>query len=115
MRDYETFGKEQKKKTEPLVLELEKVRKPDTKGKGEYTKRQEKRDIKRWEVVKAQEKAQETAKLDTMSGVEPDDPVPEATDQNANLVKSEASKTVCTASSADVPPPNVEPQLLIRL
>jgi len=108
LRDYETFGKEQKGKSEPVVLEAEKVRKPDTKNKGEYTKRQENRDIKRWEVIKAQEKAQETAKLDTMSDVEPDDPIPVTTDQNANVVKSKASKTVCTALSADVPLLNVE-------
>jgi len=57
LKEYETFGKERKKKTQPLVLEFEKIRKPDIKGK-EYTKRQEKRDIKHWEVVKAQEKAQ---------------------------------------------------------
>jgi len=57
LRDYEKFGKEQKEKTEPTVLEAEKARKPNTKNKGEYTKRQENRDIKRWEAIKAEERA----------------------------------------------------------
>ena len=100
------------RKRQPLVLGFETIRKPDIKGKGEYTQKQEKRDLKRWEVVKAQKEAQETAKFHTMSDVEPDDPVPEVTDQNANLVKSEASKVECTALSADVPPPNVEPPIV---
>jgi len=44
-----------------------------------------------------------------MSDVEPDDPVPVTTDQNANVVQSKTNKTVCTVPSADVPPPNIEP------
>jgi len=46
LEEYEIFGKERRKKTKPVVLGFEKIRKPDTKGK-EYTKRQEMKDIKR--------------------------------------------------------------------
>ena len=103
LQDYETFGKEQKKKTKPVVLEFEKLRKPDAKGK-QYTKRQEKKDIQLGDAIDAQQKAQNIAKFDTMSDVEPDNLVSKTTDHNANVVKSEASKATCTALDADVPP-----------
>jgi len=85
LEEYELFGKERRKKTKPVVLGFEKIRNPDTKGK-EYTKRQERKDIKRGDAIDAQQRAQETAKLDTISNVEPDDPVPETTDHNDNVV-----------------------------
>ena len=47
-----------------------------------------------------------------MSDVEPDDPVPQTTDHNGNVVKSKASKAVCTAPSADVPPSIVAPPVV---
>ena len=47
-----------------------------------------------------------------MNDVEPDDPVPQITDHNGNMVKSKTSKAVCTALSADVPPSIVEPPIV---
>ena len=50
------------------------------------------RELKRLEVLEADRKAREAKGVDTMSDVEPDDPVPITVDQNANVVKSKASK-----------------------
>ena len=110
LNEFETFGKEQKKKkAEALILKSETWRKPCAKNSGEYDEKKEARKLKHLEALEADIKAREAKGGVTMSDVEPDDPVPVTTDQNANVVKNKASKTVCTVLSAGVPPPVVEP------
>jgi len=103
LKEYETFGKEQKDMKQTIVLQAEKWRKPDAKQKGEYDEKKAALELKRLDALEAEKRAREAGRADTVSDVEPDDPVPTTIDENANVVKDDEEKIALDALGIDDP------------
>jgi len=104
LKSHESFTKGQEKMKQATILNAEKWRKSHAKSYGEYDEKKAAAELQRLDALDARKRAKEMEKVDTMSDVEPDDPVPVTIDENANAVKDDEGKIVSAASDADVPP-----------